>query len=185
MTIPTLDGSSREPGYLSVKLVPELIRYLPGSRSRIGDVGDPTKGWLTSNFQFSLGDLPCSRVTKIDSFTWRRSFVTDEVGAFREATKHPARVEVPNLTITLSMADIEPWQRWFESFVIDGRCDEEAELSGAITLLAPDLKEELAEIQMSNVGIISLSMHTLEANQEAIARFTVELYCEQFNFAVR
>ena len=184
VTIPALDGSSREPAYLAVKLVPESIRYLPGRGNPIADGGVPAKKWLCSNFRFSLGDLPCSRVAKIDSFTWKRSFVKDEVGQFREPTKHPSKVEVPNLTLTVSMADINAWQAWFRSFVIDGRCSEADELSGVITFLAPDLKQELAEIEISNVGIIGLNTLTYEANREAIARFTVELYCEQMKFTV-
>ncbi|MCH8206943.1 MAG: hypothetical protein IH956_08055 [Chloroflexi bacterium] len=184
VTIPALDGSSKEPAYLTVKLVPESIRYRPGDGSGIADGGVPAKRWLSSNFQFSLGDLPCSRVAKIDSFTWKRSFVRDEVGAFREPTNHPAEVEVPNLKLTVSMADINSWQAWFQSFVIDGRCSEADELSGAITFLAPDLRQELAEIQISNVGIIGLDTVTYEANREEVARFTVELYCEQMKFRV-
>ena len=112
--------------------------------------------------------------------------IKDEVGQFREATRHPAKVEVPNLKVTISQADIEPWQEWHKSFVIDGKCADEDELSGSITFLAPDLVTELATIELVHVGVMSLEAGGGEANKEEVARFTVELYVEEmkFNYAV-
>ena len=183
VTLPALDGGSKEPAYMTVKMDPEKIRYEKRSGEKIqGNIGSAQKKWLASNWRFELGALPCSRVAKIDSFTWKQSVVKDEVGMFREPTKHPAKVEVPNLKLTISMADCEPWRQFHQSFVIDGHCAEENELTGSITFLGPDLKEELAEIFLDHVGIISLQQAKQEANKEDIARFEVELYVEQMRF---
>lgn len=183
VTIPALDGSSKEPAYMTVKINPERIRYRKGDGSQIqGKIVPATKKWLCSNFRFTLGNLPCSRVAKIDSFTWKQGIIKDEVDQFRVPTKHPAKVEVPNLKLTISMADLEPWQDWFRSFVIEGQCAEGDELTGAITFLAPDLKNELAEIELLNVGIISLQGFGQESLGEEVARFTVELYVGKMTF---
>ena len=183
VTIPALDGSSKEPAYMTIKLDPERIRYLPGKDSQLqAQRGTATKKWLTSNFRLELGDLPCNRVSKIDSFTWKQAVIKDEVGEFREATKHPAKVEVPNLKITFSMADIEAWQKWHKDFVIDGKCADEDELSGSITFLGPDLKDELASIELIHVGLISLETTGQEANREEVARATAEVYIEEMRF---
>lgn len=183
VTIPALDGSSKDPAYMSVSFDPERIRYRKGDNKQItGKVSPATKKWLCSNFRFELGDLPCDRVAKIDSFTWKQSVVKDEVGAFREPEKTPAKLEVPNVKVTVSMNDIEKWASWHKSFLIDGNCGEDAELTGSITFLGPDLKEELARIDLMNVGIISLQEAQSEANKEEIARFEVELYVEQMKF---
>ena len=183
VTIPALDGSSKVPAYMTVKIDPERIRYRKGDGSRIqGKIVPPAKKWLCSNFRFTLGNLPCSRVTKIDSFTWKLGVIMDEVGQFRVPTKHPAKVEVPNLKLTISMADFEPWWDWYRSFVIEGQHAEGDELTGAITFLAPDLKNELAEIELLNVGIISLQEFWQESTKKEVARFTVELYVEKMTF---
>lgn len=183
VTVPALDGSSKEPAYMTVKMDPERIRYERRSGERLkGDIGSATKKWLCSNWRCEFSSLPCSLVAKVDSFTWKQSVIKDEVGAFREATKHPAKVEVPNLKLTISMADIEPWRQWHQSFVIDGKCSEADEITGAITFLGPDLREELAEIRLDHVGIISLQQAKQEANKEEVARFEVELYVEQMHF---
>lgn len=183
VTIPALDGSSKEPANMIVKFEPERIRYRKGDGSRIqGKIVPAAKKWLCSNFRFTLGNLPCSRVTKIDSFTWKLGVIKDELGQFRVPTKHPAKVEVPNLKLTISMADVEPWQDWHRSFVIEGQHAEGDELTGAITFLAPDLKNELAEIELLNVGIISLQEFGQESTKDEVARFTVELYVEKMTF---
>jgi hypothetical protein len=183
VTIPALDGSSKEPAYMTVKFDPEKIRYEKRSGEKLkGNLASAQKKWLCSNWRFELGSLPTSRVAKIDSFTWKQAVIKDEVGQFREPTKHPAKVEVPNLKITVSMADVEQWRQWHQTFVIEGNCAESDELEGSITFLGPDLKEELAEIQLFNVGIISLQQAKQEANKEEVARFEVELYCEKMLF---
>jgi hypothetical protein len=183
VTVPTLDGSSKEPAYMSVSIEPETIRYRKGDGNQITPKISPaTKKWLTSNFRFELGDLPCSRVAKIESFTWKQELCKDEVGSFREPQKTPAKVEVPNLKLTISMADINDWAKWHKTFVIEGNCGEDAELTGAITFLGPDLKEELARIELMNVGIISLEQSQSEANKTEVARFEVECYVEQMKF---
>ena len=94
----------------------------------------------------------------------------------------PTSLELPNLKLTISMADLDPWQEWFEDFVINGKCSDADELSGRITLLAPDLQEELCRVDLGGVGIVALQMGAAEAHHEDVARFTVELYVESMAF---
>lgn len=184
VTFPALDGSSKEPAYMTIKFDPETIFYSPGDGNKLQGNLDASaqKKWLCSNFRFNLGDLPCTRVAKIDSFTWKQGVIKDEVGAFRSPTKHAAKVEVPNLKLTISMADIDPWAQWHKSFVIDGKCTDTDELTGSIEFLGPDLEEVLGTISLDHVGIISLEQAAAEANKEEVARFTVELYVESMRF---
>ena len=182
--IPALGGSRRGPACMTVKLTPREIKYLKGTGSQIG--GElprlRKKNWRRSNFRFELGDLPCERVARIDSFTWKLAVARDEVGEFRIPTLHPARIEVPNLKLTISMADVKPWEEWHRSFVIEGNCGDEAELDGSITFLTPNRRKALARIHLRNVGILSLDTWDEEANKEEIARFAVELYVEDMKF---
>ena len=71
---------------------------------------------------------------------------------------------------------------WHKTFVIDGNASDSEELTGRIVFLGPDLSEELATIDLSHVGIISLETESAEANKEEVARFAVELYVEQMAF---
>lgn len=183
VTFPTLDGSSKEPAYMTVKIDPEEIHYKPGDGSLIAGEADRTaKNWLVSNFRFELGDLPCSRVARIDSFTWKQTLVEEQAVRSPDVGGRSTRLEVPNLKVTVSMADVAAWQDWHRNFVIEGKCSDADELTGAITFLAPDLLQELARIDLQHVGLISLDTTGWEANTEEVARFTVELYVEQMTF---
>ncbi len=182
VTFPALDGSSKDPAFFTIKLEPGRIFYQSSAGDLNFDSTPRTKKWLASNFRVEIGDLPTNRVSKIDSFTWKQSIVQDEVGAFRDATLPAAKIEVPNLKLTIAMNDIEPWLDWHKSFVIDGNASESEELTGLITFLGPDLEEELATIGLSHIGLIKLSLDKAEADAERAAQFTVELYVEDMSF---
>lgn len=184
VTIPTLAGLSRDPAIMTVKINPGSIRYGgAGGRINFGSPSNERTAWLSSNFRVEIGDLPTSRVARVESFTWKQEVAKDEVGAFREATTQGSKVEVPNLTLTISMADVVPWQVWHKSFVIDGRGSDEEELTGKIVFLSPDLTDELAEIELMHVGLISLNADGQQA--EAASTFAVELYVEKMKFTYR
>lgn len=183
VTIPALDGSSKEPAYMTIKFDPEKITYEKRGGGKLNaKIANTTKKWLCCNWKFELGDLPCARVAKIDSFTWKQAVIKDEVGMFRAPTKHPAKVEVPNLKLTISMADSQKWADWHRTFVLEGKCADTDELTGGLTFLGPDLDEELARIDFDHVGIISMQEAKKEANKEEVARFEVELYIEEMSF---
>ena len=183
LTIPTLDAGSKDPGYFTVEINPSAIRYEQGDGRRIvGEESLNVKKWLCCNFRFELGDLPCRRTAKIESFTWEQKIVNARKGPSREYAMEPAALTVPNLKVSLSMADVEPWAAWHKSFIIDGRCTDDDELSGSITFLGPDMTEELAVISLNHVGLISMEQQAIEANSEQVARFDVELYVEEMQF---
>lgn len=183
INIPACDGSSKEAGYVTFEIDPVTIRNEKGDGSEIkGDENLNSKKWLCSNFRFELGDLPCDRVAKVDAIKIEQKIVKDEVGAFREPMKEPAALTFPNLKLTISTADIDPWVEWHKSFVIEGKCTDNDELTGALTFLGPDLKEELAVLNFAHVGIMSLELEAVEAAKENISRFTVELYVEEMTF---
>jgi hypothetical protein len=182
VTLPTLEGSNKEAGYFTIEAEPYIIRYeAAGGEDIKGDENANTKKWLCSNFRMEVSGLEdaCKRVSKVESLTWEQKVVKDEVGAFREPTKHAAALTVPNIKLTVSMADIGPWAEWHKSFVIDGKCTDADEKQATLTLLGPDLQEELMTINFNHVGLISLEQDALEANSEKVASFTVEMYCEE------
>lgn len=184
VTLPACDGGNKEPGYFTIELDPERIRYEKGDGNEVkGDENANTKKWLCSNFRFEIDGLPGDKIAKIDSMSWEQTVVKDEVGLFREPTKHAASLKVPNIKLTISMADIDEWAKWHYDFVVMGNCSDDREKSAALTFLAPDLKEELCTIDFSHVGIISLEQAAVEANKEEVARFTVELYAEEMTIS--
>jgi len=182
---PKLDGASKEQIYLDVEFDAEQVRWAKGDGSDIrGKYGTVPKAWLSANFRFEMGSLPCSRVATVDAFTWKQAVAQDQIGIFREPTKHPAKVTVPDVKISVSMADYDAWQQAANKWFIGGHHLAGDEMQGAITLLGPDMKKEIGRIELKNCGFKKFSKQTLESNSEKIARFDVEFYVEGMTFTL-
>src|SRR5262249_51490526 len=95
---------------------------------------------------------------------------------------HPAKVTVPDLKIAISMADYQAWADAAKKWFVDGEHLEGNEMTGRIVFLNPNMKDEIGEIELQNVGFKKFSKDDLEANSEKIARFNVELYVEKMLF---
>ena len=183
VTVPKLDGSSKDAAYFDIEFEAEQVRWLKGGGEDIrGKVGPKQKAWLCSNFRVEMGGLPCNRIASVDSFTWKCAVAADQVGIFREPTKHPAKVTVPDLKLSISMADHQAWADAAKKWFVDGNHLEEHEMTGRIVFLGPDMKEEIGDIELMNCGFKKFSKDDSEANSEKIARFNVELYIEKMNF---
>jgi hypothetical protein len=162
------------------------VRWSKGDGSELkGQIGPIQKAWLCSNFRFELGDLPCNRVATIDQWQWKCGVSPDQIGTVREYTKHPSKVTVPDLKIGISYADHDSWAQKAKAWFIDGHHLEGDELTGSITFLGPDMKEELGRVDLMNVGFKKFSDEDLEANTEKIKRFNVELYVESMRFHIK
>jgi hypothetical protein len=183
LTVPKLDGSSKESGYFDVEFDAETVRWAKGGgESLTGEISPKQKDWLCSNFRISIDGLPCKGVASVDSFTWKCSVVTDQVGEFREPTKHPAKVTVPDLKLSISYADYDPWAKAAEDWFVSGNHGEANERTGVIEFLSPNLKNVLGSIDLQNVGFKKFSSDDAEANSEKIKRFNVEMYVEKMKF---
>lgn len=183
-TLPVLDGGSKEPARLTVKLAPEHTRLKPGSGAKTQSSAGAKvqKKWLASNFRFEMGGLDGSKVTKIDSFTVRQTVADNAVGEMRDYQKEPAGIDFPNLRITLSTASSQTWADWHEDFVVKGNNGNDKERNGAIIFLGPTLKEELGRVNLFNCGIFRLAPERRNANSDQITRTTADLYCERMEF---
>lgn len=182
ITVPRLDASSKESGAFDVEFAPEAVRWAKGDGSDIRHVhGSKQQPWVCSNFRFSLGTLPCARVASIESFTWRCAVDPDTIGVGRDPTQHPATVTVPDLRISVSLADYDAWAQAARAWFIDGHHLDSDEMDGVITLLTPDLQTPLGEIVLGNVGFKRFSQLPAADGSDALYRFTVDLYVERMS----
>ena len=181
-TIPTLDAGSKNTAYLKVTVAPERVQEMGGSGAVAKSGNKAQKAWLVSSFRFELGDLPGKRVSRIESFTVGQKVAEDNVGISREPTKQSGTLVFPDLKVTLSAADAEPWAKWHTDFVVNGKSDDDQEKNGAIVFLAPNLKDELGRVNLFNCGIFRFGAERVEANADKAGRVTADLYCERMEF---
>jgi len=182
-TIPAMDGSSKEPAYITVKFAPETIRVEKASGKVTGELGKvEQKMFLPASFRLQIDGLDCTKVNFIDSFTVKRTVVTDDIGDARDYAKEPGKVVFPNIKVTLAESTDQSWIDWHDSFVVKGNNDDGAEKNGTLTLLSPNQQLVLARIKFFNMGICSLRNDKAEANADQIKRVTAELYVERMEF---
>jgi hypothetical protein len=179
VSFPALDVASKDPAALIVEFTPAQVRLAKGDGSDIRAKVPAPKSWLCSGFRIEIGALPCQHVRRVEAFTWTCAIAADQVGIFREPTKHPAKVTVPDLTLTIDTADRQAWSDAAASWFVAGNHLEGNELAGALTLLAPD-KTPIARIGLSNVGF--KTFETLSALGATPDRFVVSLYVEAMSF---
>lgn len=178
VTLPELDRSSRELVFMTVKFNPEHIRNQIGNKTLIPDNSDSNKSSISRNFRFQLGNLPCERVAKIDSFTWKKIVTKEAVGDDnRDRSRYSSKIEVPNLRLTIAARDLDIWWDWYHRFVVDGQSSGSDELQGTIAYLTPDQETILGKIELFNVGPISIQNFTEDGKN-----FVVDLYVNQMNF---
>jgi T4-like virus tail tube protein gp19 len=179
-TIPACDGASKEAAYLRLKITPESVSFSKASGRVGGGVGEAKqKAWVPSAFKLTIEGLDGSKVSKIDAFTVKQKVLFDEIGEEREVVKEPAQIEFPNLRVTLSESGAQSWLDWHQDFVIKGNNEDSDERHGRLAFLAPNLKDELAAIKLSNLGIFRIAPDKTEANKDQIKRVTADLYCER------
>ena len=180
--VPALDGSSKDPAYLKIKISPDSLLNKAGSGSPLPPVPSAKqKAWLASNFRFSLGNLPCSRIGSIGAFTVAQHTTIYQDGANATPVKVPGRLEIPNLRLTVSSVDALPWIQWGDTFIVQGMNGDESELEGSLTLLDPRLGT-LAVIGLHHVGLTSLTPLPSVASGEPSQPVTVEIYAEAMDF---
>jgi len=181
-TIPTLDGSSKEPAYITVKFAPETIRVVKSGGNLQADakIGASQKIFLPSNFRLQIDGLDCSKVSRIESFTVKQTTVTDDIGEARDYMREPGKLEFPNLKITIPEIAADSFVNWHQSFVIQGNNDDTKEKNGILTLLTPNRSSVLAIIEFKNLGIFRIQP-VMDATS-GTKNLQIEMYVERMTF---
>jgi hypothetical protein len=155
VAFPALDGAAKDAALLHLRITPERVRRTPGS----GVVAPPprSQGTLVSSFRLEIAGLVTNRVSRIEPFSVRVDMQEDPLGERREPVRTPGKLSVSDLVVTLSEIDVDPWARWHEDFVINGKNDASQERTGTLRLLGADLKTAMVELTLQGLGIYSLT----------------------------
>jgi hypothetical protein len=180
--IPASDASNKEHSKLTIKWRPEeTVRRDGDSKDIQGNVRQAEKAFVPSNFRISVGDLPCAGVKKIDAMAFKMKVQEDGVGEQRLCA---TTVEYPNLVLTIDRADAPKWEKWFDDFAVKGNNGSDKELSGLIEWLTPNTKDQVASLEMKQIGIFELKTDAAEASKDAAANFRVSMYFKEAKFHI-
>lgn len=109
---PALDSAAKEAGFFDVFMEVQNVRnYVqidnsPEEKERVKQ----QKMWLPSNFRVSIGDLPASRVSKVDSFTFKQA-----VGDYSE---RPVWTSSNGISMIIPAEDAAPYEEWLRKKMI-------------------------------------------------------------------
>jgi hypothetical protein len=185
ITIPKMDGGSKDAAFFSISAKPERVRHVKaGGQDIRAKIGPAQKAFLCSNFRLEIGNLPCNRVKSVDSMVFKCSVVPDDVGIFRESTLHPAAVVCPNMKVTWSYADFEELNKAAHEWFVAGKHLEGDEMEGRLVFLDPNMKDEIAELTMHNIGWVSWKGEDLEGGSEKVKTCQAEFYYERAEFKI-
>lgn len=178
VAFPALDGASKDAAYLKVKCQPEDVKIRKANNYKLDAImGSKQKLWLCSGFRFKLDGIDGMEYTnKIESFTVKQGVKRMPVGRGHQAELVPTKLEFPNLTGTIAMGYAKQLLAWHEKYVQKGAVDGAQQRTGMIEFLGPDKSKVLFRIQLSEVGLFSLSMQQSTANSDQIKRVKFELY---------
>ncbi len=109
-----------------------IVKKVSGKYSGT-DLGRGTK-FMAANFKLSLGKLPVKFVSVIDNIR----LTSDD--------------QTVDLLIRIAETDAEPWYEEFKNNI-----GQKATLTGAISLLSPDLSKSILNLDISEAEIISIS----------------------------
>ena len=123
------------------------------------------KNWQTSNFRLSIQGCEdaCKRVSRIEGFSIKQQILEYPSGSLRDREKESLNLETSNLVITLSEAHADPFFKWHESFVVNGKNELDHEKTGRLQYLSPDLKSVLITVDFTGLGIFKLTPEKVEA----------------------
>lgn len=181
-TFPTLDGSSKEGGYLKCKIQPERVvtKIAPGPTVSSGyKSGDTSKQklWLPSAFRLTIDQFDGMQHTnKIESFTIKQGLKKLYTGADRFPEIHPTKIEFPNLTGTISLGYADNLLKWHNDYINSGKKDPLAQLTGSLELLSPDRASTIFRINLDHVGLLSAAIQQATANADQIKRVKFEMF---------
>jgi hypothetical protein len=178
-TFPALDGSSKDPAFLKIKLQPEHVTAKKEDSDNRVDGGPTTKQkmWLCSSFRLTLDHVPgLEHVNKIESFTVKQGIKKLYTGKDRFPQIEPTKLEFPNIVGTISLRHADGLHKWYDRYVAKGEADPSAQTSGALEFLSPDRKDILFRVTLFEVGIHHLEITSSQANADQIKRAKFELY---------
>jgi len=174
---PALDASSKEPLYMTAKILPEVLEVKKGS-ARLGGIITPKqKLWMSCNFALSIDGVDCKGVNKIDSFTIKQKFKKLHVGSMRHPEIEPTGLEFPTLTFYCGLGRAQGFLDWHEQYVVKGRRDTKMEKNGEIQYRSPS-GDILMTISLRGVGITAVSIEKSEANADKLKLAKIECFVE-------
>jgi hypothetical protein len=177
-SFPALDGTSRDPAYIKIKIQPERVvtnKVVHGSRIS-GVASSKQKLWLCSCFRLRIDGLDNVEFTnRIEPFTIKQGVRKFYTGRDHLPQIEPTKIEFPGLSGTIALGYADSLLDWHKTYM-HGQADTKHQRTGSLEFLAPDKREVLFRINLFEVGIPYAGLAASSSSSDAIKRVKFELY---------
>lgn len=181
VSLPKLEGSSKDAMYMTVKLMPETLKHSKGQGDIAAPLGENQKMFINSNFHLDIGGLDCSTVTSIDSLKWSQQMTSAAYGHLKEVEQIPSGLKFEDLKVTFGIgkdgAVFDAWVKALESWHAGGSTEKDHK-AGTLTFLAQDMSTPLGTVTFTGLGIKEFAPADLERGDK-LYTCTVTFYCEE------
>lgn len=185
-TVPELDAANKAAGCFGMAFQVERVDWAKGDGHDIRNGAANPKSWLCCNFKVEIGNLPCTRVLTVDSFSWTCTPATPADGLPTPSLPPPrGTATVPNIKLGISGVDYDVWAAAARKWFIEGANLEANEMQGRITFLGSNMVDVMGTIELANVGFKRFSQTNADANVQGAQRFDVELYVEKMTLTIK
>jgi hypothetical protein len=184
ITFPKLDGSDKNPCYMTATIVPETLRFARGSSNKIqANFGEAQRLWTPANFELRLDGFGEStrRVTKIDGFTIKQQVHEYHAGNLRDPLRVPGLLEFPNLSFYVPEADAQPFIEHYTKHGINGEPQAPTRHTGSIVCL-DNANQELCTVTLKGVDIAHVAPEKQDSASEEIKLVKIEVAVEDMEF---
>ncbi len=179
-TFPTLDGSSKDAGYMKLKIQPETVKTMKSADGKPlapANIGTKHLMWMPSGFRFAIDGLDEMRyVNKIESFTVKQGIKKFYTGEGRFPQIEPTKLEFPTISGTIALEYASQLLKWHDEYVVQGKKDDKQQKSGGIEFLAPDRTTVIFRINLKEVGVSKVAIESSKAGAETIKRVAFTLF---------
>jgi hypothetical protein len=158
------DGSSRNTSFISFKTSALRMRFLNSAQN--GRRLSKLRPAVAANFRLENTTLPCARISSISAIVLT-PLAYSNGGVRNQSAAKPPVFAVNDIQVRGNLVDMQPWRDWF--YGANRATDKR---SFTIIQLAPNMRDEIFRITLTNVEIRSFSE---EGTGEQIRRFVVSL----------
>jgi T4-like virus tail tube protein gp19 len=185
VSIPKFDAADRAPCYMGVTLVPERVRFAPGSQRDLSPhvSASQQKLWTPNHFEFAISgfEQATRRTTKIEGFTIKQQIMEYRSGNQIDSVRVPGRITFPNLTFFIPEADAKPLVDHFTKRVINGAPPSSTRLDGAITATDSD-NAPLCTVSLFGIDIAAVGPDKSDSTSQEIKQVKVDITVERMSF---
>lgn len=185
ITFPKLDGSDKNPCFMTATIVPETLRFAPGDNNQLDPkIGNESQRlWTPANFELQIDgfEAACKRVTKIDGFTIKQQIHEYHAGDLRDPIRVPGLLEFPNLSFYVPEADAQPFIEHYTKHGIKGELQAPTRHSGSIVCL-DNANKELCTVTLKGVDIAHIAPEKHDSSSEDIKQIKIEIAIEDMEF---